>query len=679
MNLLVDYVQPLTHWLQAHPHWALLITFLIALSESLAIVGSLVPGSVTMTAIGILAGTGIMSIDLTLLFAALGAICGDSLSYFLGYHYSDRLLEMWPFKKYPSLLKYGKEFFTLHGGKSVLIGRFVGPLRSIIPVIAGIMHMPQWRFLIANVISGLGWAILYVVPGVLIGAAGHELSTEVATKLFLLILIILASIWLVSFIFKWLFIHLHRFFKSNLHHLWGVLYRQPIFTRLIKSITPEYEENHYGTIGLLIFTVMTFIWLIIVSVLTNNGLMHTYVDLPVHYLMQSFNSSLFKAFFIICSQLASSLSLVFLTTIFCIWFIRHKNIKATLHLLSLLLLTFIAAYGLNKLIDYPSPDGLLVKNSGSSYPSINLCLTTSLYGFLLFYINAHYTLITGTLKTLVLIILGLAGFSEVYLGDSWLSDILASYLLSSILCLIHFLSYRKSITNYVKSNHALSMIITLFLGIAITCSISTSFSFKNLVHSHMPYYKEYTLTEHQWWEQNKPVLPLYRLNRIGKRISLLNVQFSGRLNELQHHLEKAGWKSHIEKTFWSKLLVRISSNNETVQLPLLSQLFENKKPELVMTYQDKKLKLILELTIWESNFHLSDDKNTIWIGTIHQNLNNVKNKNISSPSITDLNPLSYMLPALDKDYVLRKIILTQENIKPTMFPTIPYILLIKEK
>lgn len=110
MNLFVDYVQPLTNWLQQNPHWSLFITFLISLTESLAIVGSIVPGSVTMTAIGILAGSGIMRIDLTLLAAILGAVAGDSLSYLLGYYYSDRLLEIWPFSKYPKWIHYGKDF-----------------------------------------------------------------------------------------------------------------------------------------------------------------------------------------------------------------------------------------------------------------------------------------------------------------------------------------------------------------------------------------------------------------------------------------------------------------------------------------------------------------------------------------------------------------------------------------
>lgn len=148
MHLFTDYIQPLTIWLHNHPQWALLITFIVALAESLAIVGSIIPGSVTMTAIGILAGSGVMRIDLTLIAAALGAIAGDGASYLLGYVFSDRLTNIWPFSRYPSWLSYGKDYFARHGGKSVVIGRFVGPLRSIIPVIAGMMHMNHWRFLL---------------------------------------------------------------------------------------------------------------------------------------------------------------------------------------------------------------------------------------------------------------------------------------------------------------------------------------------------------------------------------------------------------------------------------------------------------------------------------------------------------------------------------------------------
>lgn len=118
MSLFVDCVAPLKDWLQHYPHWASFITFLISLAESLAIIGSIVPGSVTMTAIGMLAGSGAMRIDLTLIAATLGAIAGDSLSYTLGYVYSDRLTEIWPFKNTHHGSNMVKTFLKCMGEKA---------------------------------------------------------------------------------------------------------------------------------------------------------------------------------------------------------------------------------------------------------------------------------------------------------------------------------------------------------------------------------------------------------------------------------------------------------------------------------------------------------------------------------------------------------------------------------
>ena len=168
MHAFTEYIQPLTAWLHQHPSWALLITFLISFSESLAVIGSIIPGSITMTAIGILAGSGAMRIDLTFLAAITGAVAGDSSSYAIGYICRDSLITIWPFKKYPGWLNYGKEYFSKYGAASVLIGRFVGPIRSIIPVIAGMMHMKHWHFLFANIVSHLffgGWDIAAMTGG----------------------------------------------------------------------------------------------------------------------------------------------------------------------------------------------------------------------------------------------------------------------------------------------------------------------------------------------------------------------------------------------------------------------------------------------------------------------------------------------------------------------------------
>jgi membrane protein DedA with SNARE-associated domain len=670
MNLFADYVQPLTNWLQANPHWSLFFTFFIALTESLAIIGSIVPGSVTMTAIGILAGSGIMRIDLTLLAATLGAVCGDSLSYFLGYFYSEQLIDMWPFKKYPNLLRYGKDFFSKHGGKSVLIGRFVGPLRSIIPVIAGIMHMKQWRFLIANVISAIGWSILYVMPGVLIGTAGHELSTEGATRLFILILVILAAIWLASIIIKWLIIRLNLFLKNNLHGFWLSSKSNTGLVKLFNAITPDEETDHYPTAGLILLILFFLLCFTLVLVLTYKTQWLSTLNLPIHLFTNSLHTSLLEAFFIICTQLTSTFTLGGLYILCSLWLIYQRNFKTLIYLSSVLLFSSLISILLSSIHYIPRPQGLLITMPGSSFPAINMTIATAFYGFILFYINNNYSLFTNTFRTLILIILGLSGFAHIYLGDYWFTDIIASYLLGAVVCLVHWLVYRKS--NYIKSkkSESLGLLLTVISTILICTAASTSLNFKRLIHNHAPYHKEYILTERVWWNQLNPILPLYRLNRIGRRISLLNIQYSGTLDKFVKSLEHNGWRLHNE-SFFTKLILSMNKSNDGVKLPLLTQLYENRRPALLMTYNDTQSNLILELTIWESNYYINNNDAPIWIGTVHQNrLFKSNEKRIY------INPLPYIIPALDA-FTLRRMEVPSDMIRTSSYPTAPYILLIK--
>jgi len=668
MNLLADYIHPLTNWLQANPNWALFFTFIVALSESLAIVGSIIPGSVTMTAIGILAGSGILRVDLTLLASSLGAICGDSLSYALGYFYSDKLVEMWPFRKYPSWLAYGKDFFSRHGGKSVLIGRFVGPLRSIIPVIAGIMHMKQWRFLLSNIISGVGWSLLYVMPGVVIGAAGHELSTESATRLFIITLILLIAIWLISLVIKWIILKLHLFFKNNLHDFW-MRFKKDSLLDLYSLFTPQNEVNHYATAGLVLLTLFCLLSSLSLIAVNIWGDHLKNIDLPVYMLLQSFHTYLLETVFIVFTQLTSKFTIGFLYIGCAAWLIYHKKLRATIYLSVLIILSSCISYLLTKFIYCPRPQGLLMTMEGSSFPNHNLLIATSLYGFIFYYINSKYSLLTNTLRSFILIVLGLSGLGSIYLGDNWLSDILASYFIGAFICLATCLFYRKESTLHEKKSQSVVILALLFVSIIFSSALSIYLNFKSLVYAHTPYQKEYTLENSMWWDQQQPILPLYRLNRVGNRTSLLNIQYSGDLNVLESSLEEYGWETHNE-TFFTKVLMRINDSNN-IKLPLLTQLFQNKRPDLVMTYKDKQSNKLFQLMIWESNYNLRNVNHPLWIGTLYSTPHDKKSK-----SVVAVNSLSYIMPALHK-FTLRKVALPNEMIKTTLFPGVPYVLLIK--
>lgn len=188
----MELIAPLLDWIAANSAFAGLILFLIAFSESLAIVGLFMPGAVLMFGAGALMGTGHIDFWSGAAWAVAGAIVGDGVSFLLGRYFGGRLGSVWPFRSRPHLLPRATGFFRRHGGKSVLLGRFVGPMRPIIPAVAGMLEMPAGRFFAANIFSALLWAPAYLIPG-MVFAASLGLAAAVAGRLLVLVVLLLAA------------------------------------------------------------------------------------------------------------------------------------------------------------------------------------------------------------------------------------------------------------------------------------------------------------------------------------------------------------------------------------------------------------------------------------------------------------------------------------------------------
>lgn len=164
------------NWLESLAHSSLLLTVaigIIAAIESVAVLGLILPGAFMMTAAASVAGNAGLSIPVMLLSGTIGAVVGDSISYWIGKTQRERIPRLWPFSRHPNWLERGEYFFERYGALSILIGRFVGPVRPLIPMVAGMMSMPQLRFLTVNVLSAIGWAPLYLLPGYYLGLNVH--------------------------------------------------------------------------------------------------------------------------------------------------------------------------------------------------------------------------------------------------------------------------------------------------------------------------------------------------------------------------------------------------------------------------------------------------------------------------------------------------------------------------
>lgn len=162
-----QYVQAVIEFVHANQNWAIPIVGLLAFAESLAFMSLLVPAWAALVGIGALIGLGGLEFVPIWIAAAVGAALGDWLSYWLGFTFKDRIAQFWPLSRYPDLLPKGEVLIRRFGVFAVAIGRFFGPLRASVPLVAGIFVMPWWSFQLANFGSAFVWAAVLLAPGTL--------------------------------------------------------------------------------------------------------------------------------------------------------------------------------------------------------------------------------------------------------------------------------------------------------------------------------------------------------------------------------------------------------------------------------------------------------------------------------------------------------------------------------
>ena len=164
------YADVILAFVREHKAWAGPTVFVLAFGESLAFISLILPFWAILVGIGTLIGaSGGLDFWYILTMAAVGAALGDWFSYWLGYHYHEPIARMWPLKNYPDLLPKGHAFFEKWGAWAVVLGRFSGPLRASVPLVAGIVAMPRVKFQIANWSSAFLWAFVLLAFGDIAG------------------------------------------------------------------------------------------------------------------------------------------------------------------------------------------------------------------------------------------------------------------------------------------------------------------------------------------------------------------------------------------------------------------------------------------------------------------------------------------------------------------------------
>jgi membrane protein DedA with SNARE-associated domain len=159
------YADQIVAFVKENQAWAAPIVFALAFGESLAFISLLLPAWAALIGIGTLIMASGLNFWPIWIAASVGAALGDWLSYWIGLKLERTVYNVWPLSRHPDVIPKAEAFMEKWGALGIFIGRFSGPLRATVPLIAGIFAMPFWRFQLANWSSAFVWAAVLLLLG----------------------------------------------------------------------------------------------------------------------------------------------------------------------------------------------------------------------------------------------------------------------------------------------------------------------------------------------------------------------------------------------------------------------------------------------------------------------------------------------------------------------------------
>lgn len=606
------------NYLHHHPQMGILFAFVVAFLESLPIVGTVVPGSITMTAVGAMIGAGLIPGYLTLAIASLGAFIGDVIGFACGRIFKDRLRHVWPFRKHPKIITLSEEFIGKHGGKSILIGRFVGAVRSAVPMVAGLLHLSWVRFIVAALPTAILWAVMYSLPGIILGAFSMEIPPKLLTEYIVFGVAIIVALWLAFWVIQRFFTNISQYYHRRVDRYWTLLQKHRSSNWIITFIYNRQLPNcHHQLSRLFLAAVSGLLFIVIlINVALHTSLMH--INAPVFSLAQSLRIYHLNPFFITLSLFGKTTIVMLIAFIISFILICCRQWRAATHLCFATIVITAIVYVIKYTNLSPRPTGFMIVATSASFPSGHVALSMVVYGLLAFFTAQQFKQHRGIIYTVTGALVALIAASRLYLGAHWLLDVIASIFLGITIVLLTIISYQR----LPRSTSALN--INRWVWVSIMCVViagiwsgNVYFEYHNATYRYTPFQKKITTTETNWWQHDQDLTPIFRRNRLGHLAQPLNLQWAGNLTQIRHTLEQHGWKHISRQHHLEDTIHRLASNKAQYHLPLFELLYHNKRPVLIMYKEIPKRSSIYILRLWDAHINFKDG-HKLWIGMINR-------------------------------------------------------------
>ena len=659
-------------YLQHHPHSGLLFAFGVAFLESLPILGTIMPGAITMTVVGWMIGSQLLPALLTLSLTSIGALMGDVLGFALGDIYRDRIQRIWPLSRVPILIEKSKVFVAKHGGKSIFIGRFVGPARSTVPLVAGALQLSWPRFLVAAIPTSVLWSILYCLPGIILGAFATEVPPQLLTAYLAIGAGIILAGWGLIWLIQRFFTEIQAAYHDRIDSYWAFLSTHRgsrLVTRFIQN--RQHPTSHHQLSRLLLALVSWSVFLIIAwHVLSGSAL--NQINQPIFHLTQSLRTHALDTLFTVLTCLGKSYAMLLFAMAVSLLLLISKQYRAGTCLALGALFTTAIAFACKHIHFNPRPSGFMLVHTTSSFPSAHTAISTTVLCLLAFYTSTCLRAYRLTIYTVSWTLILLIAFSRLYLGAHWFLDVMAGLFLGHAVALSTVIVYQR----LPRPSSPLSIPTWRWLMSVFFCFIAINglylaTHFQTVQFETTPFHSKQQLSSHQWWHHPLKYTPTYRLNRLGQPIEPLNVQLAARLDAVNAMLHAHQWTLVTRQHHFTDTIYRLTKRDPQYHLPLFERLYQNQRPTLVAYHAASDKNQIFLLRLWNTHLQLTPQHVPVWIGMLNEMRAPPFRIAIPHGRLTYFRPVTTIMPLLHTPTWQTKII-TVSTHQPSLIQHTPW-------
>ena len=584
----MSFTNDIINFLTTNPQYGNFLAFFFAFIESLAVIGSIVPGSVTMTAIGSLVGLNVLAFAPVLAFSITGAIIGDLVSFYAGLFYKEQILELKILAKYKNLIIKAESFIQKYGISSIIIGRFFGPFRSMLPMVAGVLNMSPKKFILAAIPASILWSIVYLGPGIILGSFSADFPGYIPLNLVLYFILFLASIIIFTKAVKY---YIKKFKILS------------ILQARLKNKFFSAQQTKYLALSLLFAIGFS------ISAISNYHAWLLTINESIYSLMQSLWNNPTNHILLAITFFADKKALFFASILGCL--LVFKNNKQLAYTLFIYIIITALIIKITKVFFHiPRPPIVAPFMGHTSFPSGHMSFITAILSFTWLLAKEYMasSLQKNIVKYFCTLFPAIIAISRIYLGAHWLNDVLGGAMLG--LCIAHL--FYALIEQKIKLDKPIFMPHLIFIAWISAAGFLIFKHYQVYYNNFFPVNNIITITKNQLTSDN-PIIKTIRENQFGHKIDIINIRWIGDLNIIRSTLKKDGWQcsDHNVQDIQNWL---VRTNKNICSVPLSPPKLDKFNPAIAAVKKLSSAKHAV-IFIWPS--FLTFNKQKVWLGTMY--------------------------------------------------------------